>query len=333
MKQLLVLGALALSLDASAQSSVTIGGVIDLGLVRPIAAKGIVLDATPGNSGLFIRGLEELGGGWKASFMLRSAFSPESGGLDGKNNGRPFWYGETTVGLITPLGSIKMGRSLTAAQSQALPYDNFSSNMVAAVVPSVFEGRYQTAPEDRRDLAGLSRTDGVTYVSPSTSGLTAQATYGFKNSNGGGSPYEGNYSLASGGLTYSQGPLRADVAMERNRRGDRLTWAGAIYDLGGGFRFIAAFSRHNPIASTNEAHARIFAADMTRGAWTFKIAYGRNKTQNMPLTNSRLGLGADFRLSKRTLLYATVGRETGTANTMDGVKNSVGTSFGIRHTF
>ncbi len=331
---LIALAAVMATGAVSAQSSVAIGGVLDVGVVKPIGAKGLRLDAANGNNSLFFRGSEDLGGGLKAVFMLRMNFSPESGGQDGDRNGRPLFQSESTLGLTGPFGAVKLGRSLTAGQSLAIPYDNFNSNLVAAAIPSALAGRYMTAPqlEDPRDLAGLGRTDGITYASPALGGLTVQGTYGFKDSQGSGARYTGRNALLSLGLSYTTGPFRADFGAERNRAGDRFTWLGGIYDTGT-IRLLAAYGVYSPLASINNTIGRIVGINVPVGAATLKAVYGHNKTQTLPAARSRLGLGVDYFLSKRTNLYVTIGHEGGTANTIAGVTQKNGYSLGLRHTF
>ncbi|SOY44403.1 Membrane protein [Cupriavidus taiwanensis] len=102
---------------ASAQTSVTVYGVVDTGIeyvnrvgsahhnvVRMPSATGTV----PSRWGL--RGSEHLGGGLKANFQLEGGFGPDTGALlnGGRLFGRQAW-----VGLAGPWGQITVGRQYT----------------------------------------------------------------------------------------------------------------------------------------------------------------------------------------------------------------------------
>ncbi len=96
---------------AHAQSSVTLYGIIDEGLLfstnsgggRQYALQGSVLQSSRWG----LRGTEDLGGGLKALFVLESGFDPSTGklGQGGLAFGRQVY-----VGLSSPLGTVTLGR-------------------------------------------------------------------------------------------------------------------------------------------------------------------------------------------------------------------------------
>jgi predicted porin len=98
---------------ASAQSSVTLYGMTDLGIRyltnadaqndnRLFMANGAVI-----NSHVGLRGTEDLSGGLKAVFQLESNVNPQDGSLS--DSGR-FFGSEAYVGLGTPFGTLTVGR-------------------------------------------------------------------------------------------------------------------------------------------------------------------------------------------------------------------------------
>ena len=115
MKKTLIALAAVASTAAFAQSSVTIDGMVSLGVVKT-NDKEAALDSLNGTNQIRFRGVEDLGGGLKANFVLAQRFSPESGGNDGTANGRPTFQGESTVGLSGGFGAVKVGRALHAYQ-------------------------------------------------------------------------------------------------------------------------------------------------------------------------------------------------------------------------
>ena len=90
---LAVLGAFAGA--ASAQSSVTLYGRVDLSLAKNIGsdAKGV---QNGSGSRLGFRGVEDLGGGMKAIFNIEHRFNADTGEL---TNAAKFWQGRSIVGL------------------------------------------------------------------------------------------------------------------------------------------------------------------------------------------------------------------------------------------
>jgi predicted porin len=312
-----------------AQSTVTISGLIELAAVKPVGAAGVRLDAPNSNNNLTFRGSEDLGGGLKANFTLSQRFSPESGGNDGSKNGRPTFNGESTVGLSGAFGSTKIGRGLTAMQSVVVVTDIFTANQVAASIPPALIGRYATAPEDTRDGAGLARTDGIWYSSPSFGGgFSVSGTYGLKNSAATGVSYTGKNALTSLALTYAAGPVRADVAWEKNRAGDTVGWVAGSYNFGVA-KVVAGYGVYDPDASAVDQKNYHVGVAVPIGAATLKAQYGQSKPDNGAAFMKRLGVGADYALSKRTSLYVTLGHEKGT---MVATERS-GYALGIRHAF
>jgi predicted porin len=338
-KTLIALAAVAATGAAFAQSSVTIDGVVELGVVRPLADNNNTrLDAANGASQIRFRGSEDLGGGLRANFALAQRLSLESGNNDGSTNGRPTFQGESTVGLSGGFGSIRLGRALTAMQGPINATDPWGTLTVGST--AVMTTGYYTDPNGDLNAAGLGRTDGIFYNSPSFGGFSVAATYGFKQS--GTNPSSANLanntknmmSLYAG---YSAGPLTAGVGYEQNRQDDTVTFIHGIYNLGfmrigAGYSMVematTGFSPTGSLARGSEAKTYNLMAIVPMDAFTFKAGYGvaKNDTTNADLTK-KLGLGVEYALSKRTTLYTTFGRDSVRAT------NKTGYDVGIRHTF
>jgi predicted porin len=98
---------------AHAQSSVTIYGTVDAGVSRTTHTTN---DATQigkrDNNKLGFRGVEDLGNGLKALFQLEIRYEPDTGTLE--NGNRPFFQGQSRVGLQGSFGTVRLGRGLTA---------------------------------------------------------------------------------------------------------------------------------------------------------------------------------------------------------------------------
>ena len=133
-KSLIALAVLAASGAAMAQSSVTLYGVDDAG-VTYLNGNDNWSGVTSGNnltSRLGFRGVEDLGGGLKANFVIEGGFNLDNGdgasGYAGAKAGEGFQFKRrSTVGLSGGFGEVRMGRELTAAYNATARYDVFGS--------------------------------------------------------------------------------------------------------------------------------------------------------------------------------------------------------------
>jgi len=107
---------------AFAQSSVTIYGVLDVGidnihkntgltaLNTPAAASTVtrVSPSTSTQSELGIKGVEDMGGGYKGNFVLEGQFSADTGAQNGQDS--RMWGRQAYIGLTMPIGEVRLGR-------------------------------------------------------------------------------------------------------------------------------------------------------------------------------------------------------------------------------
>ena len=118
MKHSLLFGLALSSISCTTYAqSVTLYGVVDTGVefVNHVGAKGQTLARMPGNSGLIpsrwgLRGVENLGGGLQAVFVLENGFNTRGGDISqgGRLFGRQSW-----VGLSGSWGALSFGRQYT----------------------------------------------------------------------------------------------------------------------------------------------------------------------------------------------------------------------------
>ena len=112
-KSLIALAVLAASGAAMAQSSVTLYGVADVGLVKSSGISAQMTSAGVMNNGtsrLGVRGVEDLGGGLKASFNFEQGINAEDGALTGGAAGA--WNRASWIALEGGFGRFQMGRTL-----------------------------------------------------------------------------------------------------------------------------------------------------------------------------------------------------------------------------
>jgi GBP family porin len=204
MKKTIIGGALlgAFAVSAQAQSSVTLYGLIDAGLVYTSNQGGHSAwqesSGAVSNTVFGLKGTEDLGGGLRAIFRLESGYNVNNGSLYYKNTifGRQAYvglqsdqYGTLTLGrqydsVVDYLGPIALANYGDGNNLSAHPFDN----------------------DNVDDFFSLNNT--VKYTSPTFAGVTFGGLYGFSNQAG---RFANNraYSL---GASYANGPLNVAAA-------------------------------------------------------------------------------------------------------------------------
>ena len=199
-KSLLALAALGMFAGAAqAQSSVTLYGIADAGLIYTSNVGGSHMFSL--NSGIAsgsrfgLMGSEDLGGGLKAIFRLENGYNINNGGLGqgGRMFGRQAYVGMSGAAW----GTLTAGRQYNAMQDYLAPLD------IASVNTSIM-----THPFDNDNLNNTFRTDNsIKYATPIIAGFQAEAMYSFSNS----TSFASNRAYTVG-LNYSNGPLKAAAA-------------------------------------------------------------------------------------------------------------------------
>ena len=217
---LLGIPALLLAGVAHAQSSVTLYGLIDEGLNFTSNAQGhSAIQMKSGDtfgSRWGLRGSEDLGGGYRAIFLLENGFDVNNGKL---GQGQREFGRQAYVGIASDqYGTLTLGRQ----------YDpTVDANGFGAITAAGnWAGDINAHPFDN-DNADLDfRVDNaVKYVSPTYRGLTAEGMYAFSNQAGGFS----NNRLWGGSLNYQNGGLTMAVSyLKINNPGK--TSSGAVSD-------------------------------------------------------------------------------------------------------
>jgi predicted porin len=125
---LAVLGAFAGT--ASAQSSVTLFGIIDLGyrnVENHDTSQSQMSQDGINSSRLGVRGVEDMGGGLRAGFWLEGAINPDTGTPSGQT-----WQRRSTVSLIGNWGEVRLGRDYTPGFWNTTIFDPFGTNGVGS---------------------------------------------------------------------------------------------------------------------------------------------------------------------------------------------------------
>lgn len=340
---------------AAAQSSVTLYGVVDAGvLYQNRAATGSgkqVQLATGGRSPSIwgLKGAEDLGGGMKAIFDLESHYSSNSGTLTSGPGFTPqIFRRQANVGLSTNWGTVTLGRHYSPALLGTVSTEprGFSENLSNLYLWAYNElaapGNAMGAGTSPDNDVGVFIGNAVQY-SNTLGPVWVGAAYSF----GGiaGSMKRG--SEVSLGVTYT-GPVTATASYQTVADSTSGTNVSRLWSLGiaasygpltGKFNYIGVIDR--VVAGTDISNVRSFGADIDyrwSSANTASLAgYYNQYTGAHHSTTRSVVLGDDYSLSKRTMLYAQIAYvdadAVGTADPLEGLKTSIvagGTATGAK---
>jgi predicted porin len=353
-KSLLALAALsAFAGVASAQSSVTLFGIVDVNVRNQKSGGGDQTSvSTDGinSSRLGFRGVEDLGGGLRAGFWIEGALSPDTGcgtstNATPSNNspacGGQTWQRRSTVSLLGSFGEVRLGRDYTPTFWNHTVFDVFGTNGVGSEL-----NIFSKAAGGASTLVRANNTVG--YFLPSLGGFYGQVqvaageTPGATSSNkyaGGRLGYgAGPFNIAAAyGITYAEGAV-ANVMVD-----DETEW-----NVGGSFAFsfLTIMGQYSMSEySSNENKSWTVGVSVPFGASTIKASYGETEfaTASSSPKVKQIAIGYQYDLSKRTAIYANAAQlenDAGLARTTSGNAPVVGTGFkstgyelGLRHSF
>ncbi|RQR24091.1 porin [Burkholderia sp. Bp9142] len=197
-KSAVAISALALSGMASAQSTVTLYGVIDTGVIYVNHQSGRdnfvgMKQGTMSGNRWGVRGEEDLGSGLKAVFVLENGFNSANGALN--QGGREFGR-QAFVGLSSDrFGTIRLGRQ----------YDPVVDTVQGLTADAYIASTAGTPGDVDNYDNSLRVSNAVKYLSPVYAGLQFEALYAFGNNAGA----TGQGQAWGGAVSYKSGPLAA----------------------------------------------------------------------------------------------------------------------------
>lgn len=242
-KSLIALAALgAVASSAMAQSSVTVYGIVDLGIVKQNRADtasalgGVgmsnkelnVAQATKSRIGF--RGVEDLGGGLSAKFGLEHRLTPDTGATN-TSGGNQFWD-QAIVGLTSQsFGEVTLGRDYGPTFYSQYLLDPWLNQGVAEVGGTTYAfAGYNAGGHNARYNNGI-------FYKMAANGFTLMLSSSLSEVDG----KDNRYGLA---VNYSAGPLFVTAAYDQDPSAlngtpfladdetDNLILLGASYDFG-----------------------------------------------------------------------------------------------------
>ena len=261
---------------AHAQTSVTLYGVMDVGLNYRTAAgasdgkAASALSLASGNeltSRWGLLGSEDIGGGMKITFKLESGFSPTTGG---GNFGVPFpndtnalFDRGAVIGVTSAWGKVLLGRNWSPffdgiSAGDVTGFMNFGS-----MANSVFQNSSNVNP--KLGLAGIvsganSPTNGgllYTWVNNSVKYMLPDNTYGF-----------------SGGALYSFGGTAGSFSNKATRSAN-LNWTNGSLGFTSGY-----FDANDPTGATCDPWLRAYSLGVSYSIGPVKTGFDFAKYRN-----------------------------------------------------
>jgi len=368
---LIALAALAASPLATAQSSVTLFGIVDA-TYQNLRGDGNGSVSRLHNSGynssrLGFRGMEDLGGGMSAGFWLEAGVNNDSGAgaatntnnqtsgnaPAGANGGQGLMFNRrSTLSLFGPFGEIRVGRDNTASFWNLNLFDPFLNVGAGnALNLSIGAGRGTSFNGNLFGSARLSNT--VAYLTPKGLGGFyghGMVALGENASNAAAAAgKDGNYFGLRVG--YANGPVHVAVGHGHTRysagstlAGDYVhSNAGASYAFNGFTLMGQWFTDEIQSAARTKQSGWLLGGTMKVGAaGELRASLARANVANSPNDGQLWAVGYIHHLSKRTALYGTYARvdnrgagvlfHNGRPTTVPG-GNTSALDLGVRHSF
>ena len=355
-KSLIALAVLAAAGTASAQSSVTLFGIVDATLQRVSNNSGPsvtrLTNSGYNSSRLGFRGVEDLGGGMSASFWLEAGVQNDNGeGADTNTNNQASGQGayvagrqgltfnrRSTVSLAGGWGELRLGRDYTPQFWNLTVFDPFGTNGA---------GTTQTLNSIITGVTAVRASNTIGYFLPGNlGGFYGQFQhYRGENASGAATSSDGNgngirVGFANGPFNVALATSKTDYAagdVEQSNIGGQ--WDFGVAQLMGQY----SWDKNAAVKGKGWLIGGLFPI----GAGQIRAAYSEYKVD--------LGAGADpkarkfaigyvHNLSKRTAVYTTYARvqnkDGSAASAVPGAAgapginaSSNGFDLGIRHSF
>jgi predicted porin len=357
---------------AYAESSVTLYGVLDSGLLYQStnaasfnpAAKDLGRLYALKDGGIYsslwgLKGSEDIGGGYSIKFKLQGAFTSTSGAL--RLSDTPgvsaLFNQESSVGVSGPFGSINAGRQF-APMAYGLAETDVRGGQYFGSILTTWLGMNQSAgwvgTSTNGPLGALYDSNAIVYNSPRFAGVSAALEYapgGVAGSFQGGTRESAvlrysNYGLSLAAIYYNGHDTNPGAnAVLTGRDNNRFMYAGGEYTTHG-FSVSASFANGRDPSRPN-----VVDLDMYSGGLGYRFSpalkltsgiYYLEDTNHSANKSLEFAAGLEYSISKATTLYAQAGHvnNEGTATTslMYGAPVAPHTAttavdLGLRHNF
>lgn len=330
-KTMIALAALAaIAGTAQAQSNVTLYGVADVYVARSTTKTTTAAGTTSfhtnemesgGLSGSRwgMRGMEDLGGGLRATFQLESGIDISEGLSTGFNR-------TSKVGLAGGFGSIEFGRQYTRVFGLIDSYDAQGTSNFSAT-NAYFGGLNDAVRWD----------NSIVYATPNLGGINLSAQYAFgENATPAASAGHG-MGLSAG---YTGGPFSIQGAYQTVDAGgaaptEKTAAVGMSYDLGV-VKLLGQFihQKDGVVNGVTEKFQHVSVSVPVGSMSAFNVGFGREREKTAGLTTAEtdaFGVQYQYSLSKRTTMYAAIAHLK--TDVVGGSFKDQQYALGMRHAF
>jgi predicted porin len=281
-KSLIALAALgAFAGVASAQSSVTLFGTVDVALERTKATSAAGVSTTDktlsnnrqGTSQLSVRGVEDLGGGLKGIFLYEGDFdaTQPSGTTHTVGGGG----GEIYVGLTGGFGSLKLGTPNTPTLSAQAGRNPFGTKLGGGFASTM-------------GTAHVRQAKSLRYDTPRMGGFTVSVDLA-------------DAKQRDIGLNFSGGGFGAWLTMWKDGvTNNKMTTLQASYSFGA----VTLMGGYHKESNPDNKGTNLAVKWGLTSQLSLLANYGRQKIDATGNTNKIFAFGPQYLLSKRTSVYA-----------------------------
>ena len=307
----------ALAGSAHAQSNVTLYGLMDLyvgkGTTKTAVTGGASATTSTGaglnNGGLNgsrwgVRGVEDLGGGLKATFQLESGFNADTGvGNAGFNR-------TSKVGLNGGFGALEMGRQYT---QMFLLMDGFDGQGTSSFSATNAIFGTAAATTAGAQVPTIRRDNMLQYTTPNMGGFTGVAQYALGEN---GAPGVSSGHATSLSAMYADGPIAVQAVYEAVKAPGSAGVTAKSTGLGFSYDFTVAkvlaqlVNQKDGLTTGNTDKGYVLSVAVPLGsAGSLNAGLGRETTK-ATATGGDIGkttsVGIEYLhgLSKRTTVYA-----------------------------
>lgn len=326
---------------ASAQSSVTIYGILDAGITAERGgADGSITKLASGvqqGNRLGFKGSEDLGNGLKANFQLENGFNLDTG--TSRQGGRLFGR-QAYVGLSGNFGAVNLGRQYDPLFVVMDTIDPFSTGLTGAASNLMNSGNVRT-------------DNAITYSTPNIQGFSGTVLYG-AGEKAGDSSFGRTIGASAG---YAKGPVVLMAAYDKINAAPaagataattdlKLILVGGTYNFGPAKLHAAVESEKSNLAAT-DFREYLIGVSAPIGVGTLMASYiDKNDRTSNTRGGKQMAIGYSHPVSKRTSFYTsygyinndsnginTVGDASSGGSTPAAGHNSSALSVGMRHKF
>lgn len=329
------------STTASAQNGITIYGVLDVGvqyLTNNDAAGHSQTGVASGSyqpSRLGFKGVEDMGNGYKALFVLENGFNADTGA---QSSAATLFNRFAYVGLATPVGTVTIGRQGSLQFDKTVFYD------------PLYYSTYSMLSLNGAPIQTFKINNAVKFQSVPWHGVNVAAVYSAGQELAG-NAHAGRH--IGGSVEYVNGPLSARVLQETtwgnvaavNQSGlyDRRTSAAAVYKMGAFTWFADWIHVAGDLQISPRGDIAVAAVAYDINAWRFVLEAGRYRAADTGARPELVTGLIQYALSRRTSLYTAIGRMSNGGGSNFGIiypstvalagQNQLGITLGIDHRF